>query len=222
MPKTKQSPKKPGSPFKKVSKTISHKLLKNNGHELVVYGLEGTPIELYTYMKGLNDGYNNPLRQVINREKECPEMINDGFIAWFNRCISFRENETKRGPNGYALCVFIRYIGGGEVITTAETRTEGLNRMQWFLTNRDFFNFPVQSIEKDDRTGTITSMDRIIRDEDIYNFMRTIFAENLTPSFYLENIDIADKFYFENNFAHDNLELGYPAVVPDNIDDGNN
>ena len=216
----KESPvKKPSSPFKKAKKNISVKLLKNAKETLTVYGIDDTPIEIYVFEKGNEDAYSHPLKRVIDDDLECEEITRAGFVSYFHRRQSFLNNTAMRDGKGYARVAFIRYLNGCDEATTEETRQEGLNLIKWFFSNSNFVQYPVTGILTEDKTGLITSLDRMFLNEDIHVLMQNwIPEEDLNESFYPENPERANKFYSGNEWAHRQLSLGYPTSFNGNVE----
>ena len=208
-----------GSPQKK----LSSKLTKTVSHVVTVFApLDDSPLEVYAYDRqsknGRVEGYTKALRDFIDEtDIDIPLLSQAGFTAYFHQRRSSNDNSVRAGADDWARYFFIRMVPEN-VMSSENTRQEGLNVLESFLKDRAYSRYPPSVIMKIDTTdnlaennGRKVALDHYFLDRDVLGIMSLLFEQDLLNNrFYSDFRESADQFFTGPVYCRIAVqELGY-------------
>lgn len=189
--------KKPGggSPLKKkITGSISSRSKSVITHRIIARAIHPEwPVEILSYevgntQNGWSDGYTYNIRKHINASADdapeelqadrIPILTEIGLRAYFYQRHSYERNDFRAGAGkGFPMLWLVRVVPD-ELPSTEATRRDGMEQLKLFLTNVRYTKYPPAAIQCIDETDLQTPLDRLLRDNDVVEFVSFIFDED--------------------------------------------
>lgn len=223
----KRSPIKRASPPKN-----SSKLAKKPRFTLTVWGFAPLSLEFYIFRKGEDkDGFGLFYRQVIDGEKECPELEEAGFTMYYVRRLAQDNNNAMVGADEWTCYVYVRWVPG-DIPSSRDTRAQGAEFLRQHFMDARYSRFPPNDILVIDETNEEVPkpMDHFLQDEIILQLMKNcVDKDALNTRFFTDYPELAELFFTgPPYYSVASMLYGFgtdmgpaPAAIP-SIGNGNN